>query len=70
MTLFVDTSVWSLAFRRDSAADVAEVIALRQLLESGDAIVTTAGLADSARRERVGRDPAGGELPLLAGPQG
>ena len=41
MALFVDTSVWSLAFRRDSAADGAEVIALKQSLESGDAIVTT-----------------------------
>ena len=41
MTLFVDTSVWSLAFRRDAKSSVAEVIALRQALERGDAIVCT-----------------------------
>jgi predicted nucleic acid-binding protein len=41
MALFVDTSVWSLAFRRDIATNGAEVTALRQSLESGDAVVTT-----------------------------
>ena len=40
MTLFVDTSVWSLAFRRD-AVSVSEVVALRQALEGGDTVVTT-----------------------------
>ena len=43
MTLLVDTSVWSLAFRRDSDASSAEVLALRQALEGGD-LVVTAGL--------------------------
>jgi len=41
VTLFVDTSVWSLAFRRDAASTAAEVAVLRQALESGDTIVTT-----------------------------
>lgn len=40
MTLFVDTSVWSLAFRRD-AVSVSEVVALRQALEGGGTVVTT-----------------------------
>ena len=43
MTLLVDTSVWSLAFRRDSDGSPAEVLALRQALEGGD-LVVTAGL--------------------------
>ena len=41
MTLFVDTSVWSLAFRRDGMSSAAEVIALRQALEGGDTIVAS-----------------------------
>ena len=41
MTLFVDTSVWSLAFRRDQASGAPEVGALRSALESGETIVTT-----------------------------
>ena len=41
MTLFVDTSVWSLAFRRDGEATEAEVRALREALGSGQIIVTT-----------------------------
>jgi predicted nucleic acid-binding protein len=41
LTLFVDTSVWSLAFRRDIEADVPEVHALKSALASGDLIVTT-----------------------------
>jgi predicted nucleic acid-binding protein len=39
--LFVDTSVWSLAFRRDRLADLPEVNALRHALESEETIVTT-----------------------------
>ena len=39
--LFVDTSVWSLAFRRDAIATVPEILALRQALEGADAVVTT-----------------------------
>jgi predicted nucleic acid-binding protein len=41
VTLFVDTSVWSLALRRDHAPDIAEVTALKQALQSGQAIVCT-----------------------------
>lgn len=41
MSLFVDTSVWSLAFRRDAVATAVEVMALRQSLEAGDTILTT-----------------------------
>ena len=39
--LFVDTSVWSLAFRRDTQPAVPEVIALRRALEAQAAVVTT-----------------------------
>ena len=41
MTLFVDTSVWSLAFRRDTPGGGAEVSVLRNALESEETIVTT-----------------------------
>ena len=41
MSLFVDTSVWSLAFRRDVVATAVEVMALRQSLEAGDTVLTT-----------------------------
>lgn len=41
MSLFVDTSVWSLALRRDVAVQCDEVDALRQALEQGRDILTT-----------------------------
>jgi predicted nucleic acid-binding protein len=41
VTLFVDTSVWSLAFRRDQASIVSEVSMLRHALEGGETIVVT-----------------------------
>jgi predicted nucleic acid-binding protein len=41
MALFVDTSVWSLAFRRDIATVGVEVGALRHSIDNGDAVVTT-----------------------------
>ena len=41
MSLFVDTSVWSLALRRDSPSAVAEVQALVRAIEAGEMIVTT-----------------------------
>lgn len=37
----VDTSVWSLAFRRDATKPAREVVALRNALEGGDSVVTT-----------------------------
>ena len=41
MTLFVDTSVWSLALRRDPPFLPREVQALSRQIEAGEAIVTT-----------------------------
>ena len=41
MTLFVDTSVWSLALRRDAPSGAPEVRLLRHALESDETIVTT-----------------------------
>ena len=41
MTLFVDTSVWSLALRRDAPVDAPEVEALTAALRSGESLVTT-----------------------------
>ena len=41
MTTLVDTSVWSLAFRRDAPVPGPEVLALRAAIDGGDAIVTT-----------------------------
>ncbi|MBI3069115.1 MAG: PIN domain-containing protein [Betaproteobacteria bacterium] len=72
MTLFVDTSVWSLAFRRDAPAAAPEVRALRRALEGGEIIVTTGlilqellqGFAGPrARKDIIDRFAA---LPLLA----
>ena len=41
MSLFVDTSVWSLALRRDRPADVPEVGALERALAGGELVMTT-----------------------------
>lgn len=41
MSLFVDTSVWSSALRRDAPARVPEVGELTRALEAGNAIFTT-----------------------------
>lgn len=41
MSLFVDTSVWSLALRRDRAENIPQVIALARALETGERVVTT-----------------------------
>lgn len=41
MTLFVDTSVWSLALRRDVKATEREVQALKDALLGDDVVVTT-----------------------------
>lgn len=41
MSLLIDTSVWSLALRRDSPPDVPEVRALRAALEAGETVVCT-----------------------------
>jgi predicted nucleic acid-binding protein len=41
MTLFVDTSVWSLALRRDTEVDVPEVQVLKDALGGANVVVTT-----------------------------
>jgi predicted nucleic acid-binding protein len=71
LSLFVDTSVWSLAFRRDRISPAPEVRALREALEGADVVLTTGlilqellqGFAGPrARKEIVERFEA---LPLL-----
>jgi predicted nucleic acid-binding protein len=42
MTLFVDTSVWSLALRRDGPGNDPHVAALNHALRDGDPVITTA----------------------------
>ena len=72
MTIFVETSVWSLAFRRDQPSAAPEVDAVRNALEGGETIVTTGlvlqellqGFAGPrARRDIIDRFTA---LPLLS----
>ena len=41
MTLLVDTSVWSMALRRDVEVATKEVVALREAIEGSDTVVTT-----------------------------
>jgi predicted nucleic acid-binding protein len=41
LSLFVDTSVWSLALRRDRPPDVPEIDALERALATGDLVMTT-----------------------------
>jgi len=41
LTVFVDSSVWSLALRRDAPSSVAEVGLLIRAIESGETILTT-----------------------------
>lgn len=41
MALLVDTSVWSLAYRRDSPPDIPEVHELRRALTQGRTVATT-----------------------------
>ena len=72
VTLFVDTSVWSLAFRRDQVSPVPQVRGLRDALEGGETITVT-GLVlqellqgftgPKARKDIIDRFAA---LPLLA----
>ncbi len=71
MTLLVDTSVWSLAFRRDADSSAPQVAALQSALSSGESIVTTGLILQEllqgfsgprARKDLVQRFAA---LPLL-----
>jgi predicted nucleic acid-binding protein len=41
VTLLVDTSVWSLAFRRDNESLTPQVVALQAALTGGESVVTT-----------------------------
>jgi len=41
LSLFVDTSVWSLALRRDRPEDIPQVGVLARALETGERVVTT-----------------------------
>jgi predicted nucleic acid-binding protein len=72
VTLLVDTSVWSLAFRRDQASSAPEVRKLRDGLEAGETIVVTGLVLQEllqgfsgprARKDIIDRFAA---LPLLA----
>ena len=69
MTLLVDTSVWSLAYRRDTPADVPEVHALREALTTGVRVVCTGIillelLRGFPRSPQVIRDQVGA-LPMI-----
>lgn len=72
MSLLVDTSVWSLALRRDSPDSGPEVTALVHALERGDQVITTGlilqellqGFAGPKAREAIIDRFAA--LPLLA----
>ncbi len=70
--LFVDTSVWSLAFRRDQVSTAPQVRVLRDALEGGETIVVTGLVLEEllqgfagpkARKDIIDRFAA---LPLLA----
>jgi predicted nucleic acid-binding protein len=72
VNLFIDTSVWSLAFRRDTISGSAEVIALRQAREGGGNVFTTGVILQEllqgfsgprARKDIIDRFSA---LPLLS----
>lgn len=61
MNLLVDTSVWSLALRRDVPGDAPQVALLTRALEGGDSVFTTGlilqellqGFAGPRARERI-----------------
>jgi predicted nucleic acid-binding protein len=61
VSLFVDTSVWSLALRRDAPAGSGEVVFLVRAIESGETLLTTGlvlqellqGFAGPKNRDRI-----------------
>jgi hypothetical protein len=53
VALFVDTSVWSLALRRDGDSTAPEVQALRRALEGGEIVVTTGLVLLTTDRDSV-----------------
>jgi predicted nucleic acid-binding protein len=72
MTLFVDTSVWSLAFRRDAPKPSPEVNALKDALQGGEPVVTTGLVLQellqgfSGQRDRAQIIDRFGALPILS----
>jgi hypothetical protein len=72
MTVLVDASVWSLALRRDSLPDTPEVAELRNVLVSGEQVVTTGLILQellqgfSGPRNRADIVERFAALPLLA----
>jgi hypothetical protein len=58
MTMLVDTSVWSLAFRRDAPVSGPEVLTLRAAFDGGDAIVTTGLVLQELLQGLLARVPA------------
>lgn len=72
MTLLVDTSVWSLALRRDQPKALPEIEALKTALEVGEEVVTTGLVLQellqgfSGPRDRAKIVEQFGALPLLA----
>ena len=72
MSLFVDTSVWSLSLRRDAHSSAKEVRALIRAIETGETILTTGlvlqellqGFSGPKAREQILDRFA--EVPLLA----
>jgi len=69
--VFVDTSVWSLALRRDTPPGLPEVVRLQRAIEQDEALVTTGlvlqellqGFAGPAARDAIGERFAA--LPFL-----
>jgi predicted nucleic acid-binding protein len=76
LSLFVDTSVWSLALRRDDPAPSSHVAALKQAIQNGELIVTTGlvlqellqGFSGPKAREKILESFS--SLPLLAPDRG
>jgi predicted nucleic acid-binding protein len=56
--LFVDTSTWSMALRRDSPSSSTEVHALLGAIESGEAILTTGIVLQELCKAFGGRERA------------
>ena len=55
MTILVDTSVWSLALRRDAEASEPEVLALKEALLGSEVVVTTGLVLQEL--SKASRDP-------------
>ncbi|HEY1258808.1 MAG TPA: hypothetical protein VGF34_06110 [Stellaceae bacterium] len=59
MSLFVDTSVWSLAFRRDMPVAAGECSELIRAIEAGEELVTTGWFCRSFCKASPGHGTAG-----------